>query len=130
MWKKNKYIKICLFKTCLALSQEQIWTLAEVICINQLKNYSFRMVLHFWFFRLKILQSLIKPKFNKVQCWNLSSFIKCFSKKEQLTLFLLGYLKTRIRWGGAIWPPTPLNPRFDVEIWQMLHHWKAHVLYF
>ena len=50
MWKKNKYIKICLFKTCLALSQEQIWTLAEVICMKQLKNDSFRMVFAFLIF--------------------------------------------------------------------------------
>ena len=47
-----------------------------------------------------------------------------------LTLSLLRYLKTRIRWGGgSIWPP-PLNPLFDVQIWQMIHHWKALVLYF
>ena len=46
------------------------------------------------------------------------------------TLSLLGYLKTRIRWGGgSIWPP-PLNPMFDVQIWQIIHHWKALVLYF
>ena len=38
-----------------------------------------------------------------------------------LTLSLLGYLKTRI---------CCLNPMFDVQIWQMIHHWKALVLYF
>ena len=32
-----------------------------------------------------------------------------------LTLSLLGYLKTRIRWGGQFDPP-PLNPMFDVQI--------------
>ena len=43
-----------------------------------------------------------------------------------LTLSLLGYLKTRIRWGGVnLTPPPPLNPMFDVQIWQMIHHWKA-----
>ena len=47
-----------------------------------------------------------------------------------LTLSLLGYLKTRIRWGGgSFWPP-PLNPVFEVQIWQLIHHWKALVLYF
>ena len=44
-----------------------------------------------------------------------------------LTLSLLGYLKTRIRWGGgAIWPPSFLM--FDVQIWQMIHHLKALLL--
>ena len=37
-----------------------------------------------------------------------------------LTLSLLRYLKTS----------PPLNPMFDVQIWQMIHHWKALVLYF
>ena len=37
-----------------------------------------------------------------------------------LTLSLLGYLKTRICW-GQIDPPS-LNPMFDVQIWQMIHH--------
>ena len=32
---------------------------------------------------------------------------------------------------GIINPiPAPLNPMFDVQIWQMIHHWKALVLYF
>ena len=31
---------------------------------------------------------------------------------------------------GSIWPPPPLNSMFDVQIWQMIHHWKALVLYF
>ena len=31
--------------------------------------------------------------------------------------------------GGSICSP-PLNPMFDVQIWQMIHHWKAIVLYF
>ena len=26
--------------------------------------------------------------------------------------------------GGSIRPP-PINPMFDVQIWQMIHHWKA-----
>ena len=47
-----------------------------------------------------------------------------------LTLSLLGYLKTRIRWGGVQFDPPPLNPMFDVQIWQIIHHWKALVLYF
>ena len=48
-----------------------------------------------------------------------------------LTLSLLGYLKTRICWGGVnLPPPLPLNPMFDVQIWQMIHHWKALVPYF
>ena len=47
-----------------------------------------------------------------------------------LTLSLLGYLKTRICWGGGQFDPAPLNPMFDVQIWQMIHHWKALVLYF
>ena len=36
------------------------------------------------------------------------------------------YLKTSIRWGGgfSLTPPL-LNPMFDVQIWQMMHHWKA-----
>ena len=46
-----------------------------------------------------------------------------------LTLSLLGYLKTRICWGGVNLPP-PLNPMFDVQIWKIIHHWKALVLYF
>ena len=46
------------------------------------------------------------------------------------TLSLLGYLKTRICWGvGSIWPPPPLNPMFNVQTWQMIHHWKAIVLF-
>ena len=47
-----------------------------------------------------------------------------------LTLSLLGYLKTRICWGGVNLTPSPLNSMFDVQIWQMIHHWKALVLYF
>ena len=37
-----------------------------------------------------------------------------------------GYLKTRIRWegGGNLTDPS-LNPMFDIQIWQMIHHWKA-----
>ena len=62
MWKKNKYIKISVFKTCLALSQEQIWTLAEVICMKQLKNDSFRMVFAFLIFQVKDI-----AKFNKTK---------------------------------------------------------------
>ena len=38
-----------------------------------------------------------------------------------LTLSLLGYLKTRICWGGVNLIP-PLNPMFYVQIWQMIHH--------
>ena len=33
-----------------------------------------------------------------------------------LTLSLLGYLKTRIRWGGVNLTPPPLNPMFNVQI--------------
>ena len=44
-----------------------------------------------------------------------------------LTLSLLGYLKTRIRWGGVNLTPL-LNPMFNVQIWQMIHHWKALLL--
>jgi len=36
---------------------------------------------------------------------------------QELTLSLLGYLKTNFT--------PPLNPMFDVQIWQMIHHWKA-----
>ncbi len=60
-------------------------------------------------------------------CWHTSMRYKNIS--EVLTLSLLGYLKTRICWGGQFDPP-PLNPMFDVQIWQMIHHWKALVLYF
>jgi len=39
-----------------------------------------------------------------------------FAYYWHLILFLLGYLKTRIRWmgGSIIWPPPPLNPVFDI----------------
>ena len=42
-----------------------------------------------------------------------------FSFLVLLTLSLLGYLKTRICWGGQFNPPP--SPMFDVQIWQMIH---------
>ena len=42
-----------------------------------------------------------------------------------LSFALRGYLKVRIL------NLTPsLNPMFDVQIWQMIHHWKAFAFYF
>ena len=35
-----------------------------------------------------------------------------------------GVLENQDTLGGSLWPP-PLNPMFDVQIWQMMHHWKA-----
>ena len=61
---------------------------------------------------------LERPKCNRCEHW---WFV--------LTLSLLGYLKTRIRWGGGQFGPPPLNPMFDVKIIQMIHHWKYLVLY-
>ena len=54
----------------------------------------------------------------------------CMWLVRSLTLSLLGYFETRICWGGGQVDPHPLNPMFDVQIWQMIHHWKALVLYF
>ena len=41
-----------------------------------------------------------------------------------------GVLENQDMLGGVNLTPPPLNPMFDVQIWQMIHHWKAFVLYF
>ena len=41
-----------------------------------------------------------------------------------------GVLENQDMLGGGQFDPPPLNPMFDVQISQMIHHWKALVLYF
>ena len=50
--------------------------------------------------------------FRRLKCfktlWESSNILKLYIIKKfaLLTLSLLGYLKTRINWGGGIWPPS------------------------
>ena len=41
-----------------------------------------------------------------------------------------GVLENQDMLGGGVNLTPPLNPMFDVQIWQMKHHWKALELYF
>ena len=36
-----------------------------------------------------------------------------------------GVLENQDTRGEGVNPPPPLNPMFDVQIWQMIHHYKA-----
>ena len=41
-----------------------------------------------------------------------------------------GVLENQETRGGGVNLTPPLNPMFDVQIWPMIHYWKALVLYF
>ena len=81
--------------------------------------HSFCLNIFFWFKNILIYYSKTKKYLEGIR------FLSFWAQGTSLTLCLLGYLKTRIRWGVINLTPPPLNPMFDVQIWQMIHHWKA-----
>ena len=49
---------------------------------------------------------------------------------ERINPIPAGVLENQDTLGGGQFDPPPLNPMFNIQIWQMIHHWKALVLYF
>ena len=54
---------------------------------------------------------LISPPFSVEKVGTLTLSLSAGVLENQVTL----------GGGGSIWPPLPLNPMFDVQIWQMIH---------
>ena len=70
---------------------------------------------------------LIKTIWSPQGTW---SEIRDFFPCKYLNPIPAGVLENQNMLGGVNLTPPPLNPIFDVQIWQMIHHLKALVLYF